>query len=172
MDTRRQPEIIAEQPDQRPSIRALHLAAFQGAYEADLVDRLRAGGLVVVSRVARDGDAILGHILFSDLSVEVDGRRVQAVSLAPVAVAPPVQRMGIGAALVRAGLLAVRERGRDAVIVLGYPEYYSRFGFSARLAEKLESPWTGPAFMALELTPGALAGRAGRVSYPAAFDAT
>lgn len=170
MDPRRQPEIIAEQPDQRPAIRALYLAAFPSAYEADLVERLRASGLVVVARVVRDGHAILAHILFSDLSVEVDGRRVAAVSLAPVAVAPAVQRIGIGTVLIRAGLLLVRERGCDAVIVVGDPAYYARFGFSAELAEKLHSPWTGPAFMALELTPGALAGRAGRVSYPAAFD--
>ena len=79
------------------------------------------------------------------------------------------QRRGIGSALVRAGLDAVREAGYRAVIVLGHPEYYPRFGFSPELAEKLASAFSGNAFMALELVPGALRGTRGKVTYPAAF---
>ena len=55
------------------------------------------------------------------------------------------------------------------MVVLGHVRYYPRFGFSAELARKLASPFPGEAFMALELVPGALAGRAGSVRYPAAF---
>ena len=55
------------------------------------------------------------------------------------------------------------------MIVLGHPGYYPRFGFSAALARNLASPFSGEAFMALELVPGALAGKRGSVSYPAAF---
>jgi putative acetyltransferase len=79
------------------------------------------------------------------------------------------QRRGTGSALVRAGLDAVGKAGYQAVIVLGHPEYYSRFGFSSELAEKLASPFPGNAFMALELMPGALRGTHGKVTYPAAF---
>ena len=55
------------------------------------------------------------------------------------------------------------------MLVLGHPEFYTRFGFSAKLAEPLRSPFTGPAFMALELVPGALAGVNGEVCYPSPF---
>jgi putative acetyltransferase len=91
------------------------------------------------------------------------------VSLVPLAVRPDRQGRGIGSRLVAAGLALLRERGWAAVVVLGHARYYPRFGFSAELARKLASPFPGEAFMALELVPGALAGGAGSVGYPAAF---
>ena len=71
-----------------------------------------------------------------------------------MSVRPDRQRHGIGSALVRAGLERAREQGWQAVIVLGHRGYYPRFGFSAALARTLTSPFTGDAFMALELVPG------------------
>jgi len=72
-------------------------------------------------------------------------------------VLPEFQRQGIGSALVRSGLKACREQGHSIVVVLGHPEYYSRLGFSAKLAEPLLSPFGGrEAWMAMELVPGAL----------------
>lgn len=58
----------------------------------------------------------------------------------------------------------------SGVIVVGHPDYYPRFGFSANAVRKLDSPYAGEAFMGLELVPGALAGAHGAVRYPAAFD--
>jgi putative acetyltransferase len=60
------------------------------------------------------------------------------------------------------------EAGHRIVVVLGHPDYYPRFGFSAKLAERLRAPFSGPAFMALEL-PGALSDIAGEVRYPPPF---
>jgi putative acetyltransferase len=94
---------------------------------------------------------------------------VRTLALAPMAVQPHRQRHGIGSALVRAGLQRARERGWQAVIVLGHHDYYPRFGFSAALAQPLEAPFSGASFMALELDPGALQGSAGRVVYPPPF---
>jgi putative acetyltransferase len=62
-----------------------------------------------------------------------------------------------------------RERGYEAVIVLGHPDYYPRFGFSAALTEPLTAPFHGKVFMGLELVPGSLSGRTGSVKYPEAF---
>jgi putative acetyltransferase len=56
------------------------------------------------------------------------------------------------------------------VVVRGHPQYYSRFGFSAKPTGNLRGPFSGEAFMALELEPGALAGVIGNVRYPAAFE--
>ena len=162
--------IRPETPGDAPAIAALNREAFGGPYEAGLIDRLRAGNLRAVSLVGIETGQIVGHILFSDLGVELDGRPVRAVALAPMCVATDRQRRGLGSALVRAGIQGVREAGYAAVIVLGHPEFYRRFGFSPDLAEKLESPFQGSAFMALELVPGALAGSRGKVTYPSAFD--
>lgn len=158
-----------ETPEQRAQVHALNRAAFGRDDEADLVERLRADGLVRLSLVAQDDDAIVGHILFTDLPTQVDGRAVRAVALAPMAVDPQRQSAGVGTALVRAGLACLARDGVEAVIVLGHPAYYPRFGFSAALAAKLASPFPGEAFMALELAAGALRGEAGQVRYPATF---
>jgi putative acetyltransferase len=88
---------------------------------------------------------------------------IVAVALAPVAVLPRYQRQGIGRRLIRHGLDTLRGPGERVVIVVGHPEYYPRFGFSSALACSLESPFAPEAFMALELSPGALKGIRGRV---------
>ena len=152
-----------------PAVDALNRAAFGGPHEADLIDRLRRDGLVAASLVAESGSALVGHILFSWLSVAVDGRAVRAGALAPMAIAPERQRGGVGSRLVVTGLDSARSVGAEAIIVLGHPAYYPRFGFSAALAAKLAAPFAGDAFMALELTPAALRGERGTVTYPPAF---
>jgi putative acetyltransferase len=160
--------IRPETPDDRMAVRAVNRHAFGGDGEADLVERLRADGLVIASLVAVAGGKVIGHILFSALPIEIPEGDVRAAALAPMAVLPSHQRQGIGGALIRAGLAACRNAGIEAVVVLGHPDYYPRFGFSADAARKLHAPFSGPALMALELTRGVLAG-GGRVRYPAAF---
>ncbi len=140
--------VRAATPADHAAIRAVNRDAFGRDDEADLVDQLRADGDSLVELVAVD-DEIVGHILFSAMAVG----DITAAALAPMAVRTTQQRRGVGTALVEAGLAACRV---PAVIVLGHPNYYPRFGFSAALAEKLKAPFSGPAFMALEFTPGAL----------------
>lgn len=94
---------------------------------------------------------------------------VAAAALAPLAVLPEYQRRGLGAELIARGLDLLRENGERIVLVLGHPEYYPRFGFSAENARNLESPFPPEAYMALELIPGALDGVRGKVKYPRAF---
>ncbi|MDX1485599.1 MAG: N-acetyltransferase, partial [Alphaproteobacteria bacterium] len=148
----------------------LNRAAFGGEEEAQLVDRLRRAGLVIAALVAAEDGEVVGHILLSDLWVETDtGGVVRTAALAPMAVAPDRQRRGIGSRLVDAGLQACRDAGIELVVVLGHPGYYPRFGFSAARARHLRAPFSGPAFMALELTPGVLDGVRATVRYPDAF---
>lgn len=151
-------EIRPETPGDIPAIRAVNGLAFGQADEAVLVDALRDGGHGAVSLVAEDGGRIVGHVLFSRLPIEAGDRVVAGAALAPMAVLPERQREGIGSALVRAGLAACRMAGIAAVVVLGHPDYYPRFGFSAEAAHGLRPPFpeAGSAFMALELVPGSL----------------
>jgi putative acetyltransferase len=157
-------------PTDNEAIRHLNDAAFGGLYESRLVEDLRAAELTTIELVAIEHSTIIGHILFSRLAVTLDGREVRALSLAPLSVRPDRQRRGIGGSLVRRGLDLARQRDWQAVIVVGHPSYYPRFGFSAALARPLAAPFSGDAFMALELAPGALQDGAGRVVYPPAFD--
>ena len=162
-------EIVTTTPDRYAAIADLNRTAFGSDAEGALIARLRDDGLVLVERVAREADRLLGHILFSRLDIEIDGRPVSSAALAPIAVRPDRHRQGIGSCLVQDGLAELRSAGCEAVIVLGHPGYYPRFGFSAALAAKLNAPFRGKAFMALALMPGALDGHAGSVTYPDAF---
>jgi putative acetyltransferase len=156
--------------DDLAAVREVNRLAFGREDEARLVEALRYGGHSRASLVAEEGGQVVGHILFSELPIATEEGTVEALSLAPMAVTPSHQRHGIGSLLVREGLRACRESGHRIVVVLGHPEFYPQFGFSAKLAETLKSPFSGPAFMALELVPGALDGVEGEVRYPPPFE--
>jgi putative acetyltransferase len=158
-----------EQPGDEAAIAALHRAAFGGDTEATLVAALRDGGFAFASLVARVADTVVAHVMFSTMIVVVDGARVPAAALAPLAVAEGWRGMGIGGRLVQMGLVAAGEHGSYAVLVLGDPAYYRPFGFDAALIAHLRTPYPPGALMALELVTGALAGHAGEVRYPPPF---
>jgi putative acetyltransferase len=151
------------------AVHSINEAAFGRPAEADLVDCLRNEGVVLASLVAELENRIVGHILFSRMYIEAGGKSVPAVALAPVAVLPENQRRGIGEQLIRHGLDLLRRQEERIVIVVGHRDYYPRFGFSSEKAACLESAFPTEAFMAMELSPGALDGIHGKVKYPAAF---
>jgi len=146
------------------AVRQVVVAAFGQPVEADLVDALRASGDAVISLVAEDEGEIVGHVLFSKL--QAPG---QCVALAPVSVMPNRQKQGIGSNLIRQGLARARHDNWQAVFVLGAPEYYQRFGFDVALADKFETAYPKPYFMAVELEPGSLSERSGTIIYALAF---
>ena len=145
-------------------------AAFDTGSEADLVDRLRERANPFISLVADDGGSIVGHILFTPVTLSGHAN-LRLLGLAPMAVVPSAQRRGIGSALVCAGLERCRKEGAAAVVVLGHPAYYPRFGFSAASGFGIRSEYDVPdeAFMALELEAGSLRGRTGTIRYHDAF---
>lgn len=164
--------IRPETPADLNAIHEVNRLAFDQDAEAKIVDALRDGGFVRLSFVAEVDEEIVGHILFSRLSIITKTGVVEALALAPMAVLPRHQRQGIGTKLVEEGLRFCREGGHRIVVVLGHPAFYPRIGFSASLAEPLTSVFGGgEAWMGVELVPGALAGVAGRVEYPPPFAA-
>lgn len=166
--------IREERPADAGDVQAVNEAAFGRPDEGLLVARLHDVGAIILSLVAVVGDGrVAGHILFSPLTIHpADGQIVPAVALGPMAVLPQRQNEGIGGALIRDGLRRCAAAGHTAVIVLGHPGYYPRFGFRPASAWGITNTFgiSGPAFMALELQPGALQGAAGVAHYHTAFD--
>jgi putative acetyltransferase len=162
--------IRPEQEADIEGVRAVNRTAFETGAEADLVDALREQAKPIVSLVTDDGASIVGHILFSPVTLSQHAE-VRIMGLAPMAVLPAVQRQGIGSALVRAGLDRCKQLGFGAVVVLGHPRYYPRFGFvpAARFGINSEYQVPDDVFMALELEPDALRDKSGTIRYHAAF---
>ncbi len=150
------------------AIRAVTQAAFDTSTgdEAGIIEGVRAEGRVLVELVAEVDGQVVGHVLFNRMRTDPP---LPVAGLGPLGVSPAHQNTGVGQALSRAGIDACRAACMQAVVVLGHPPYYPRFGFSHAAAANIASPFAGrPAFMALALTPGAL-DRPIRVDYPAAF---
>src|SRR5690606_31135615 len=130
-------EIRAERPEEAAAIAAVHEQAFPQPAEARLVEALRAAGAAALSLVAvRDG-AVVGHVLFSPVTVHDGDGAWPALGLGPVAALPALQRRGIGSALIREGLARCRAQGHCVVFVLGHATYYPRFGFRPAAPEGL-----------------------------------
>ena len=152
------------------AVYALNVAAFVSGDEANLVNALREQARPVVSLVAVENGAVVGHIMFSP--VKLSGHsELLIMGLAPMAVAPEHQRKGIGSALVNTGVEQCKKLGYGAVVVLGHPEYYPRFGFSPAACFCISCEYDVPeeVFMAIELQPGFLDEVPGKVKYHAAF---
>lgn len=163
--------VRTEHPGDLHAVRRVNEAAFGRSDEADLVDRLRLWLPDYVGLVAVQEDAVIGHLVLSPVTFEPDQPDLAAAGLAPMAVLPEHQQRGVGSALVRASLDACRERGVEAVVVLGHPDYYPRFGFRPASTFGLRCVYEAPdeAFMALPLRPHALDGLAGTVHYHPTF---
>jgi putative acetyltransferase len=151
----------------------VNLAAFGQPDEADLVERLRRNAARYLGLVAVDEGEVVGHILFTPVTLHCYQAPYTILALAPMAVRPERQRQGIGSTLVREGLAACRAAGHDVVVVVGHPAFYPRFGFvpARPLGLMSEPPFPDEAFMVAELTPGALRGRRGVVLYGGDFGA-
>ncbi|MEO8166057.1 MAG: N-acetyltransferase [Betaproteobacteria bacterium] len=164
--------IRPERPVDYEPVRALLLTAFGRETQPQLADRLRATGQLIVALVAEEKQRMLGHVMFSKISIVTqDGEAVASV-MALLAVLPAFQRLGIGSALVSAGLESCRQAGYARVLVAGDPAYFTRFGFVPAMRYGVKAPLAHPenSFMALELAAGAFAGASGGVRYGHAFD--
>ena len=144
--------------------------AFETHAEANLVDRLSkdsgfALSLVAVESGERDDgkhEQIVGHIMFSEVQLDSPANNTGAspkiIALAPMCVRPDRQQTGIGAQLVEHGAYCCLKLGYDAIVVLGHPNYYPKFGFkqSLEFGIKSEYPVPGEVFMLRPLTNSAL----------------
>lgn len=178
------------------AVHAVNSSAFETNAEAKLVDVLRIKANPVISLVAEENEQVIGHILFTPVTLTkhsgsnkptlipqnaardeggapdgIPSSDLRIMGLAPMAVLPDFQRKEIGSALVRAGLEQCQQLGYGAVVVLGHPKYYPRFGFSPSSGFGIKSEYDVPeeVFMVTELLPGYLKDRTGTIKYHPAF---
>jgi putative acetyltransferase len=119
------------------AITNIHIAAFKNhpysrQTEHLIVNVLREDRALAVSLVAEQEGEVVGHIAFS--KIQIDGRDCPWYILGPVGVQPNHQRQGIGQALVRKGLQALRQLGAEGCVLVGDPAFYTRFGFAPNSA--------------------------------------
>lgn len=159
--------IRAESPVDIPRIFELNLEAFNSDDEAYLVDRLRDKGVPMISLVAEEDKVIIGHIMFTPVSL-LDGKTsVSIAGLGPMAVRPAWQNKGVGSQLIEAGLKECLSAGYGAVVVLGNQDYYPRFGFAPSVEYGIDSMYDVPPelFMVKELKKGSLKKVKGTICY-------
>ena len=164
--------IRPEVPGDAAAIHQVNTLAFGQPQEADLVDALRRHGGLTISLVAVQDGRIVGHIAFSPVTITSDTATMDAIGLAPMAVLPEYQRLGIGSKLVEAGLHACHNTPYGVVVVLGHPHYYPRFGFTPAKPHGIvwEHDVPEEVFMVKEIKAGALAQTQGVVKYRPEFD--
>ena len=166
-------QIRPYRPYDAGAVREVHRKAFEGREdEARLVDLLHASDAARISLVAagQPGGRILGHALFSPVELDRPSPDLRLLGLAPIGVLPEWQGRGIGSRLIRAGLASCLEAGYDAVVALGEPDHYSRFGFHRAGDRSLGNEYGADEhFMVVELRDGALDGADGTVRYRPEF---
>lgn len=155
------------------AIHSLIRAAFgdqEGREINQLVDNMLVDPTArpILALVASVDEQVAGHILFSRVRIQDDSQETAASILAPLCVHPDYQSQGIGGMLIRQGLEQLKKCGVELVFVLGYPGYYSRFGFAPAGMQGLEAPYPIPpehadAWMAQELQPGVIRALSGKV---------
>jgi putative acetyltransferase len=146
--------IRQEKPGDIDDIHALNELAFGQPQEANIIDKLRINCDNLLSLVAIENEKIVGHILFSPVTIEGQHGVIRGMGLAPMAVLPEMQRKGIGTQLVKSGVENLREMQCPFVIVLGHPEYYPCFGFERASLYGIKCQWESipdDAFMILWL---------------------
>jgi putative acetyltransferase len=120
-------EIRGSLPTDTSLIERLYPDAFPDEDLVPLVQELLREEQNVLSLVAILNRTLVGHVVFT--MCRIAGQTDKVALLGPLAVAPHMQRRGIGSALVREGLQRLKAEGTLQVHTLGDPAYYGRFGF-------------------------------------------
>ena len=163
--------IRAEEKSDIDGIWKVNTEAFETSEEANIVNALRNSGVTHISLVYENNGGLAGHILFTPVELIGDTSGLKLMGLAPMAVTPSLQNKGIGSSLIKAGIQDCINDGYDAIVVLGHPDYYPKFGFVPSVKYGIKSEYDVPddVFMVLELKENALKGKQGTMKYHEEF---
>lgn len=125
-----------EQSNDNDRISNIQYAAFKGhpmhapgaePSEHLIVERLRISNALSLSLLAEEDGEGVGHIAFSPATVGESESGWYLIG--PVGVIPSRQGHGLGSALIREALRKMQDMGAEGIVLVGPPEFYSRFGF-------------------------------------------
>lgn len=147
--------------------------AFSDQTEHKLVARLRTSEAFIpeLSLVAEHNGMIVGHILFTKITIKGSGNTHESLALAPVSVLPEFQGKGIGGKLIMRGHEIAQSLGFQSIVLLGHAEYYPRFGYKRASEFGIKLPFEVPDenAMVVALGKNALDGVEGTVAYAPEF---
>ena len=166
---------ITVRPESHDDVRAIdvvHISAFGGEAEAQLVSTLRESASYnrELSLVAELGGRIVGHVLLTRVPLRRNGEEKHLLVLGPISVVPSQTHRGIGSELIQSSIKLAKEKGYGAIVALGHPEYYKRFGFvlAKDLGVTCNLPAPEDALTVKEIVDGNMAG-GGHIEYPEPF---
>lgn len=137
----------AQEPDYI-QIDSMVSLAFGSTAEVDIIHRLKRDQDDIAGWVNIQKGNMIGYLQFYKIGM----RDRTFAGLGPACIHPDFQRKGYGKNLIEKGIEALKsEATYPLLFVLGHPEYYPRFGFSAQLGNQFIAPWSGPSFMAMPL---------------------
>ncbi|MCE7026917.1 N-acetyltransferase [Jiella sp. CBK1P-4] len=162
--------MVGEESGHVPAREALLDAAMGPGRTKKSSEQIRAGRLpangLAFSAVRPDGSLVGTVRLWNVTAGTKDGANVPALLLGPLAVSPESQGTGLGGLIMRHAIAEAARLGHAAILLVGDPEYYGRFGFSAAKTGSLSMP--GPfeprRLLALELVEAALDGADGIIA--------
>lgn len=168
--------IRPEQIEDFENIADINRIAFGRDVEAGLVEKIRRSDNFIpeLSLVALKDGLPVGHAIFSRIKISKENNEeAEALTLGPIAVLPEFQRQGIGSLLMSEGMEKAKSMGFGAIVLIGHPDYYPRFGFVQARGRGLEIflkvKVPDEAFMVYEIENGFL-GLGGIVEYPDYFN--
>ena len=164
--------IRSEEEKDYKIIGKIHTLAFGHDLEAKLIEDLRSDEKFDkdLSLVAEENGNVIGHILFSHITIETPVSSKEAVILAPLAVLKDYRNKKAGTELVLEGIKRTKERGYKIMLVYGHT-FYERFGFKLAHENHIfrPNPMPGEIVRILEMEKGAACGVSGVIKYPGAF---
>lgn len=138
-----------------------------GANEHFIVHNLRKSKNFIkeLDFVAVYKNKIVGSIVYTLSYIEdMFNKKHEVITFGPVSVLPEYQNKGIGRKLIEYSLKKAREMSYKAVIIYGYPDYYSKYGFKGGKNFNISTPEGDfmKALQVLELQENALKGIQGK----------
>ena len=136
-------DIRSQQPADLPLIEAVNAAAFADHGGTAAFDEFRRDRTDILSLVASAEGRLVGHVLFSPVSMATQHGRVDGMGLGQLAVDPDWQNQGLGTRLSETGISELRNRHCPFIIVVGHAGYYPRFGFAPGKLHDVQCQWEG-----------------------------